>query len=152
MTRPWESIEVANDLLRRDREVLAEYEAALARTDLAAFEDRLRLFQADHERHIAIWERLVADLGGTPAGASGVAGAMRRTLTRIAGYMGLEATLRAMRTNEEIAVGHHEAALKVSLPLAVREVVLRHLLEERRHLEWLEQMLDRRVWEQLPAE
>ena len=60
---------------------------------------------------------------------------------------GDRSALQAMRGNEELTNRSYEAALKEKLPADVRALLEKNLADERRHLAWIKDALDRKLWE-----
>jgi hypothetical protein len=104
-------------------------------------------FRGDHERHVSDLTTFVVRLGGQPAKRPDIKGFMRKAMTKAAGLGGTEATLKAMRSNEEQlnkAYAHH---LTLDFPEDIKSVIRRNYGDEQRHLAWIEQALQSRLWE-----
>ena len=72
---------------------------------------------------------------------------IRKTMTKAAGLGGTELTLKAMRSNEEVlnkTYAHHVA---LDFPDDIKEVIRGNYGDEQRHLAWIEQALQSRLWE-----
>src|SRR4051812_41405688 len=95
-------IEECNDLIRFDYDAIGAYDEAIDKIKEVVVTQELSRFRSDHERHVRDLSQCVRRLGGDPPERPGVRGVVRKTMTKLAGLIGTEATLRAMRSNEEV--------------------------------------------------
>jgi hypothetical protein len=65
--------------------------------------------------------------------------------------MGTEMTLKAMRSNEEVLNKQYGERLKKEFPADILDIIRRNFSDEQRHLAWVEQALQLRLWEQQPT-
>jgi uncharacterized protein (TIGR02284 family) len=141
-------IEELNELIRYDFDAIGEYNSAIDDIKEIHIRDPLIQFRGDHERHVQNLSAIVQRLGGKPVDASGLKGVLRKTMTKAAGLGGTELTLKAMRSNEDIlnkAYSHH--LTKFEWPDDIKEVLRKNYGDEQRHLAWVEQALQTRLWE-----
>src|SRR5687768_7194131 len=94
-------VEELNELLQVDLDAVGAYQAAIDAIRELEIKDQLRLFQRDHERHVAELSDLVRKNNGTPRQKPDLQGMLRRGFTKVAGLVGAEACLRAMLSNEK---------------------------------------------------
>jgi uncharacterized protein (TIGR02284 family) len=146
-----EIIEECNDLIRFDHDAIGAYDEAIENITEIAIKEQLMRFRGDHERHVLDLSAVVRRLGGTPPEHPGVRGVIRKTMTRVAGLIGTEMTLRAMRSNEEMLNKQYAERLKKAFPADILDLVRRNYGDEQRHLAWVEQALQTRIWEQQPS-
>jgi hypothetical protein len=86
------------------------------------------------------------------SGLDGTAeGVARKTMTKIAGLLGAEAVLKAMKSNEEAPNKAYKHHAEMDFPPDVLEVIERNYQDEKRHLQWVIEALRTRPWEQAPA-
>jgi uncharacterized protein (TIGR02284 family) len=140
-------IEELNELIRVDQDAVGAYTEAIDAAHDPQVKDPLTRFRGDHERHVAELSQVVRRLGGKPAGTD-VKGVLRKAMTKIAGLMGEETILKAMKNNEEAinkAYGHH---VTMDFPQDILDLIKRNFDDEKRHLQWVEQALRNRIWEQ----
>src|SRR5215475_8737245 len=93
-------IEELSDLIRFDHDAIGAYDEAIEKIDQTEIRTQLQQFRADHERHVVELSAIVRQHGGSPPVKPGARGIIRKTMTKIAGLMGVEATMQAMRSNE----------------------------------------------------
>jgi len=144
-------IEELNELIHLDHDAVGAYNEAINAVQEDSIRTPLIRFKGDHERHILDLSSLVRQLGGKPAERPDLKGLARKTMTKIAGLMGAEAVLKAMKSNEEATnkmYSHHAA---MDFPSDVMDVLVRNYQDEQRHLAWVLDALRTRLWEQAPA-
>lgn len=112
-----------------------------------AIRDPLIQFRGDHERHVQNLSAIVTRLGGKPVDAPGFKGIVRKTMTKVAGLGGTELTLKAMRSNEEVLNKSYAHHLSLDFPDDIKDVIRQNYGDEQRHLAWVEQALQTRLWE-----
>ena len=145
-------IEELNELIRFDFDAIGAYNTAIADIKEIEVRDPLIQFRGDHERHVQNLSAIVQRLGGKPVEHPGVKGVVRKTMTKVAGLGGTELILKAMRSNEEVlnkTYSHHLS--KFEWPDDIRETIRANYNDEQRHLAWVEQALQTRLWETGPV-
>ena len=146
-----EIIEECNDLIRFDHDAIGAYDEAIDGIDEMTIKDQLLRFRGDHERHVLDLSAVVRRLGGDPPERPGFRGIVRKTMTKVAGLGGTEMILKAMRSNEEVLNKQYGERLKKEFPSDILEIIRRNFADEQRHLAWVEQALQLRLWEQQPS-
>ena len=140
-------IEELNELIRFDFDAIGAYNSAIADIKERQIRDPLTQFRGDHERHVQNLSMIVARLGGKPVDAPGFKGVVRKTMTKVAGLGGTELTLKAMRSNEEVLNKTYAHHLSLDFPDDIKDVIRANYGDEQRHLAWVEQALQTRLWE-----
>lgn len=140
-------IEELGELIRYDYDAIGAYTSAIDDIHELAIRDPLIQFRGDHERHVENLSAIVRRLGGSPPEAPGVKGFIRKTMTKVAGLGGTEMTLKAMRSNEEVLNKTYAHHLSLDFPDDIKEVIRQNYGDEQRHLAWVEQALQTRLWE-----
>lgn len=141
-------IEELNELIRFDHDAIGAYTEAIAAVHDSRVRDPLTRYREDHERHVLQLSEVVRRLGGKPAESADIKGVVRKTMTKIAGLVGEETVLKAMKSNEEAinkAYNHHAT---LDFPADILDLIKRNYADEKRHLQWVEQALQTRIWEQ----
>ena len=144
-------IDECNDLIRFDYDAVGAYSEAIDHISEEHIRQQLIAFRGDHQRHITELSALVRRFGGDPPEMPGLRGIVRKTMTKVAGLVGTEATLRAMRSNEEVLNKQYANRSNLDFPPEVLQLIQRNYGDEQRHLAWVIQALDLRLWEQTPA-
>ena len=140
-------IEELNELIRFDFDAIGAYNSAIADIKETQIRDPLTQFRGDHERHVQNLSMIVARLGGKPVDAPGFKGVVRKTMTKVAGLGGTELTLKAMRSNEEVLNKTYAHHLSLDFPDDIKQLIRQNYADEQRHLAWVEQALQSRLWE-----
>lgn len=141
-------IERLNDLIMLDHDAVEAYQQAIDRITSEQVRSHLITFQGDHRRHIETLSQLVVNFGGQPKSRADVKGFFIKGMTALRSMAGDEQALKAMRLNERLTNEKYQEAVEMrDLPDDVRQVVQRNRDDEARHLSWIEQAIDQRVWE-----
>lgn len=147
--------DVANRLIslcQLDIDAVRAYEQAIQACDHFEVSSKLREFQGDHERHIRDLSQAIRKYGETPPEHKpDVKGFLLEGMTAIRSITGTAGALKAMDTNEQLTNNRYKAALELDLPTETRELVQVNYNDERRHLAWIRQAIDRKVWEERPG-
>jgi uncharacterized protein (TIGR02284 family) len=141
-------IEELNELIRFDYDAVGEYHEAIDHIKEALIRDPLTKFRGDHERHITELTAIVRRIGGKPVDKADFKGQVRKTMTKVAGLIGTESVLRAMKSNEEVLTKSYAHHAQLDFPRDILDVIKRNYGDEQRHLAWIVQALDTRMWEQ----
>lgn len=143
-----ELAEKLGNLIQLNVDAVHAYEQAIERIDVTLVRERLREFQADHERHIEVLSIHVRQIGEVPPERSrDLKGFLIEGFTAIRSMTGTEGALKAMESNEETTNKHYSEALSCDLPPDSRSIVERNYADERRHLAYVREALSTRVWE-----
>ena len=130
------------DLVQLDYDAADAYQAAIDRLKDARFRSTLAEFKRDHLRHITELGDILSSMGRTPPKEGDMKALLAKGKVVIAGLMGDEAILQAMRTNEADTNTAYERAVQFKgLPSNTRDVLQRGLEDERRHCEWILEQL-----------
>lgn len=140
-------IEELNELIRFDYDAIGAYDEAIDSIKEAMINEPLQRFRGDHHRHVTELTAIVRRLGGKPVEKPGVKGVVRKTMTKVAGLVGIEATLKAMKSNEEVLNKTYQHHSQMDFPRDILDVIQRNFADEQRHLAWVEQTLNTRAWE-----
>ena len=91
-------------------------------------------------------EGAVRALGGEPASGQDIKGFFIEGFTAIASQ-GDHSALLAMRGNEEITTRRYDAARRADVTAEVKQLLEKNYADEARHLAWIKDAIDRKVWE-----
>lgn len=134
-------IDKLNDLIALDLDAVSAYESAIERIKAVLVRERLRAFQADHERHIRDLTSVVQSYGGKARNTRDAKGFFIQAFTAITSMMGDKSALTAMKSNEELTNRTYERALEEVWPESIRTIIERNREDERVHLAFVEQTL-----------
>jgi uncharacterized protein (TIGR02284 family) len=140
-----------NELIKLDLDAIKAYDQAIEACDSQTVRSKLTDFKGDHERHVRDLSLHVQSLGGMPAERGDFKGMLIEGFTAIMSQNDHGALL-AMRGNEELTNRKYKSSLELTeLTGEVRETVDRNYSDEQRHLTWIKEALDLRVWERPKA-
>jgi len=145
-------IKELQDLIHLDMDAIGAYQKAIDACEHDFVAAKLREFQADHGRHVEELSGEITRLGGKPEVKTDLKGFFIGGLTAVASR-GTHSALRTMKSNEQLTTSTYRKALEHGeLPVGARGLVQRNYADEQRHLEWIENALRQRIWEQQPAQ
>jgi hypothetical protein len=103
----------------------------------------LARFKEDHLRHTAELGEALRGMGVTPPSGGDIKSMLTQGKVVMAGLVGDEAILRAMRTNEADTNTAYERAVQFPNTQAeIRDILEAGLADERRHCAWILSQLD----------
>lgn len=144
-------IQAMHDLLHLDMDAIKAYEQASKSCDHASVAQQLRSFQGDHQRHVRDLSAELTRLGEKADVRTDVKGFFIEAFTAITS-IGTHSALVAMKGNEQLTTSKYKAALELrDLPQQALDVIRANYADEQRHLAWIKDALDRKVWESEPA-
>lgn len=130
--------DLLEDLTRLDYDAVDAYQAAIDRLENPSYRSSLANFREDHLRHIQELSDALTKMGRTPPEGSDAKSLLTQGKVVMAGLMGDEAILRAMRTNEDDTnTAYQRAVERRDVPDDTREILMRGREDERRHCEWI---------------
>lgn len=140
-------------LARLDIDAAGVYTRSIRRVGSLAIRERLIEFRGDHERHIVELSALIRALGGRPPEhRRDLKGLILEAFTAVWSAAGSERSLKAIRADERIINRIYESTLALELPSGARDLVRRSREQERRHLEYIEDVIATRRWEEVERE
>jgi uncharacterized protein (TIGR02284 family) len=145
-----DALSTLNDLIHLDNDAIQAYRQAIDACDTATIRDQLRLFLADHERHVQDLTECVRRLGGQPVVGRDLKGVLIEGFTAAVSH-GDRSALVAMRGNEELTTRRYDSARRANVAGDALMVVERNYADEQRHLAWIMDAIDRKVWEKRAA-
>jgi rubrerythrin len=139
-----EFLEDLSSLIQLDMDAAFAYEQAIANIDIEVIRANLESFMEDHEHHVVELSNIVLGLGGTPpVEGKDFKGFLISGFTRVRSASGTIGALKAMKMNEMLTNKMYENALSWSQPEEIREIIESNLEDERHHLQFIEEALQR---------
>jgi len=136
-------------LAHLDIDAIHAYVQAIERVDVLSIKDQLSEFRADHQRHVNNISDCIRKLGGEPPEfARDFKGFLIEGMTALRSVTGTEGALKAMKMNEQLTNKTYEKALAWDLPHDVRQIVMQNRDDESRHLAYITEALEGRIWEE----
>jgi len=131
-----------NDLIQLDIDAWFAYKQAMEGIAETQIRDELQNFQGDHERHVQVLSEKVRQMGGTPPKfLRDFKGFLIEGMTAIRRLAGTTGALNAMELNERVTNSTYEKHALKDYPDDLRQTVGDFFCDERRHIEYIRQML-----------
>jgi hypothetical protein len=142
------ALQIVSELYTLEVEAAQAYAAAVRTVGLGALHDELARFWLEHQRHVLeLHLALLARGHSPPVVEPDVKGVVIGALTPPRRRLTLQDVLEGLRGDEQLTNQLCAKALATPLPPEIRDLVARLAADERRHLEWVDRMVARRVWE-----
>jgi len=137
-----------NDLLVLDLDAVEAYDQVIRRLESESCQSRLRTFQADHKRHASELRDCIRRYEGQPREHKDLRGVVVKGITALQSMAGDEAALKALLASERYTNGRYtEAAADAGWPDDVRQMVQGFREDEARHVAWITDAINGRLWE-----
>jgi rubrerythrin len=134
--------DAVKDLLELDYDAVEAYKAAVERLDNAEYKQKLAEFQKDHERHTTELTQLLRQHNITPPTEADAKKWLTKGKVVIAGLVGDNAILLAMKTNEaDTNTAYERVAQRDDLWADGKDIVQRGWSDEKRHAAWIDSVL-----------
>ncbi len=135
-------VNLLKDLIELDFDAIEAYKVAIERLREPTYQERLRKFQEDHERHTQNLSSLVVEMGGTPPYKADVKALLTKGKVYLGNLIGDEGILTAMLSNEnDTNTAYERATERTDLPSHAKAILRENLADERRHRAWIEETL-----------
>jgi rubrerythrin len=125
-----------NDLLQLDYDAVAAYSIALKELDDPAYQDAVRRFKGDHERHIDELTALVHSYGGVPVPMPHLSGVFKLAVQGAVAAASDATVITAFKSNEAQSRDKYRRAASHQHPADVQGVLIRAARDEQRHFDW----------------
>ena len=125
-----------NDLLQLDHDAVAAYALALTTLQNVAYQDAVRRFKSEHERHIDELTELIHTYGGLPMPMPHLSGVFKLAVQAAGAAGGDAAVIRAFKANETQSRDKYRRAASRQHPADVQDVLIRAARDEQRHFDW----------------
>ena len=143
-----EMVDKLSSLVKIDVDAVKSYGQAIEEIDKPDIRNQINQFSDDHNRHITELFNMIREFGGAPPSYSlDMRGFLLEGFTAIRSLTGTAGALKALHTNEEITNRDYSKALSFDLPLPAKELVNKNFADEQRHLKYITQQIESRVWE-----
>lgn len=140
-------------LAQLDIDAFHAYTQAIDQMDISEVKDQLMQFRDDHKRHVKTLAPVISSLGGNPPEFSlDFKGFLIQGMTTLRSVMGgTEGALKAMKMNEELTNRTYDRALQWDLSSHIRIMIKNNREDEIRHLQYISQCIEARIWEKKMA-
>jgi hypothetical protein len=125
-----------NDLLQLDYDAVAAYAIALSSLDDPGYQDAVRRFKVDHERHIDELTDLVRAYGGIPLALPHVSGVFKTAVQAVSAAGNDAAIITAFKANEVQSRDKYRRAASKQHPPDVQGALIKAARDEQHHFSW----------------
>ena len=125
-----------NDLMQLDYDAIAAYSLALNALRNHAYQDAVRGFKADHERHIEELTLLIRKYEGMPMPVPHLSGVFKLAVQGVGAAGGDGAVVTTFKANEAQSRDKYRRAASKQHPADVQDVLIRAARDEQRHFDW----------------
>jgi rubrerythrin len=125
-----------NDLLQLDYDAVAAYTLALNALDDPDYQEAVRRFKSDHERHIDELTALIHSYGGMPMPMPHISGVFKLAVQGVGGAGGDAAVILAFKSNEVQSRDKYRRSASRQHPADVQNALIRAARDEQRHFDW----------------
>jgi hypothetical protein len=125
-----------NDLLQLDYDAVAAYAVALNALDDPGYQDAVRRFKLDHERHIDELTELVRAYGGIPMSIPHLSGVFKLAVQGVGAVGNDAAVITAFKSNEAQSRDKYRRAASRQHPPDVQAVLIKGARDEQHHFNW----------------
>jgi rubrerythrin len=135
-------------MIQLDIDAVHAYEQALVKIDDREIKSQISAFRDDHRRHIDDLSDYLRNHNETvPKMERDLKGFLIEGFTALRSATGTEGALKAMKSNEKITNSQYQDAIdEVELEDA-RVLLQKNYEDEKRHLAYIEQVLDSKEWQ-----
>jgi uncharacterized protein (TIGR02284 family) len=141
-------IQSLQDLIHLDMDAINAYQKAIDACEHESVSSKLREFQGDHRRHVTDLTAELLRLGEKADVRTDIKGFFIEGFTALTS-LGTRSALVSMKGNEHLTTSKYKAALELQdLPQSAKDLLKRNYSDEARHLKWIEDALEGKIWEQ----
>ena len=138
-----ETIETVSGLIQLDIDTVFAYDQALNEIKDDIIRARLTEFRDTHQNHVERLSEEIRSLGGSPPKITkGFKGYVIEAFTALRGFTGEKGALKALRSAEEITNRQYGEAVSKDVPDSVKELLRKHVTDERIHLDYIDSNLE----------
>lgn len=140
-------------LAQLDIDAARAYDQAIEHIDIPDIKSTITLFRNDHKRHITDLNQQITQLGGKAVEETpDLKGVLIEGFTALRSTTGTAGALKAMHSNEKLTNKTYDDALSEdALPENIRLLLIKNRDDERKHLNYIEKLLEEQPWEKMTS-
>jgi len=147
-----ETVKKLGSLVKLDTDAEHAYGQAIDEIKEANIRDTLIRFRDDHKRHVAELSVAIRELGETPPEHKrDVKGFLLEGFTAIRSKTSTEGALKAMHSNEKLTNKNYNKARQWDVSPSIKALLERNYEDERRHIQFIENALETKLWKKAAA-
>lgn len=144
----------ANDIVKElkglcqlDIDAVHAYNECIHHIDISDVKRTIDRFRSDHERHIKDISALIHGYKEkAPEFSPDLKGYMLDVFSKLRSLSGTEGALKSLKSGENLTNKRYAKALDLDFPANVKDVIERNYRDEQRHLTYVEECIDNKVW------
>jgi uncharacterized protein (TIGR02284 family) len=142
-----EIIKELKSLCQLDIDAVHAYNECIHHIDVPEVKRQIEHYRADHERHIKDLSALIHSYKEkAPEFSPDLKGYMLDVFSKIRSLSGTEGALKSLKSGENLTNKRYAKAIDQNFPENVRSVIERNYRDEQRHLTYVEECIDNKVW------
>lgn len=140
-------IKELKSLCQLDIDAVHAYNECLHHIDVPEVKRQIEQYRADHERHIKDLSALIHSYKEkAPEFSPDLKGYMLDVFSKIRSLSGTEGALKSLKGGENLTNKRYAKAIDLDFPANIRSVIERNYRDEQRHLTYVEECIDNKVW------
>lgn len=134
-------------LCQLDIDAIHAYNECLHHIDIQNIKRDVEQFRADHERHVKDLSALIHSYKEkAPEFTPDMKGYMLDVFSKIRSLSGTEGALKSLKGGENLTNKRYARAIDLDFPANIKNVIEKNYRDEQRHLRYIEEAIDNRVW------
>lgn len=134
-------------LCQLDIDAIHAYNECLKHIDITAIKKDVEQFRADHERHVKELSALIHSYNEkAPEFSPDLKGYMLDIFSKLRSLTGTEGALKSLRGGENLTNKRYARAIDLAFPSNIKNVIAANYKDEQRHLRYVEEAIDNKVW------
>jgi len=136
-------------LCQLDIDAVHAYNECLRHIDVSEVKKTIERFRADHERHIKDLSAIIHSYKEkAPEFSPDLKGYMLDVFSKLRSLSGTEGALKSLKSGENLTNKRYAKALDLAFPDNIRGVIERNYRDEQRHLTYVEECIENKVWKE----
>lgn len=142
-----EIVKELRSLCQLDIDAIHAYNECLNHIDITEVKKNVEQFRADHERHVKDLSALIHSFKEkAPEFSPDLKGYMLDIFSKIRSLTGTEGALKSLRGGENLTNKRYARAIELDFPANIKNVIAANYKDEQRHLKYVEEAIDTKVW------
>lgn len=140
-------IKELKSLCQLDIDAIHAYNECLHHIDITAVKRDIEKFRADHERHVKDLSALIHSYKEkAPEFSPDLKGYMLDVFSKLRSLTGTEGALKSLKGGENLTNKRYARAIDLDFPANIKNVIAANYKDEQRHLRYVEEAIDSKIW------
>lgn len=134
-------------LCQLDIDAIHAYNECLHHIEQPDVKGKIEQFKADHERHVKDISSFIRSYDEEPPKFSpDLKGYMLDVFSKLRSLSGTEGALKSLKSGENLTNRRYSDAVAMDFPQNIKSVIERNYSDERRHLGYVEDAINSKIW------